>query len=109
MSAERRYIGIERRGADPKRNTTNIQGDSVGVFLVAGEPLIEGTRITVRCIAGYYQMGMNVDEILNSLTHLSQAQVHAALTYYFDHQKEIDEDISSASDEDYWKQVAKKG
>ena len=74
-----------------------------------GEPLIEGTRITVRCIAGYYQMGMSVDEILNSLTHLSQAQVHAALTYYFDHQKEIDEDISSASDEDYWKQRVKKG
>jgi len=28
-----------------------------------GVPLIEGTRITVRCIAGYYQMGMDVDEI----------------------------------------------
>ena len=29
-----------------------------------GAPLIEGTRITVRTVAGYYQMGMNVDEIL---------------------------------------------
>ena len=28
-----------------------------------GSPIIEGTRITVRCIAAYYQMGMSVDEI----------------------------------------------
>jgi len=32
-----------------------------------GSPLIEGTRITVWNIAGYYQMGMNVDEILVNL------------------------------------------
>ena len=32
-----------------------------------GKPLIAGTRITVRCIAGYYQMGMSADEILTTL------------------------------------------
>jgi len=69
-----------------------------------GKPVIEGTRITVRCIAGYYQMGMSVDEILTSLSHLTSSQAHSALAYYFDHQEEIDRDIEEASDEEYWKQ-----
>ncbi len=72
--------------------------------IAGGVPLIEGTRITVRCIAGYYQMGMSVDEILTSLSHLTQSQVHAALLYYFDHQEEIDSELAHASDENYWKQ-----
>jgi uncharacterized protein (DUF433 family) len=29
-----------------------------------GKPLILGTRMPVRCIAGYYQMGMSADEII---------------------------------------------
>lgn len=66
-----------------------------------GAPLIEGTRITVRCIAGYHRMGMSVDDILNSLTHLTPAQVHAALTYYFDHQEEIEKDLADATDQEY--------
>ena len=71
--------------------------------IAGGVPIIEGTRITVRCIAGYYQMGMNVDEILLSLTHLSPSQVHSALAYYFDHQEDIDKDIEESSDIEYWK------
>ncbi|HLC15997.1 MAG TPA: DUF433 domain-containing protein [Thermodesulfovibrionia bacterium] len=71
--------------------------------IAGGVPIIEGTRITVRCIAGYYQMGMNVDEILLSLPHLSPSQVHSALAYYFDHQKDIDKDLQESSDIEYWK------
>jgi len=73
-----------------------------------GAPLIEGTRITVRTIAGYYQMGMNVDEILATLSHLSPAQVHSALAYYFDHQDGIDADLRDSSDEENWKQKVAK-
>ena len=72
--------------------------------IASGAPIIEGTRITVRCIAGYYQMGMGVDEILTSLSHLTPAEVHAALAYYFDHKKEIDRDLEASSDIAYWKQ-----
>jgi len=72
--------------------------------IVNGAPLIEGTRISVRTIAGYYQMGMNVDEILSTLSHLSAAQIHSALAYYFDHQDEIDTDLRESSDEKHWKQ-----
>jgi uncharacterized protein (DUF433 family) len=71
--------------------------------IAGGSPVIEGTRITVRAIAGYYQMGMNVDEILTTLTHLTSSQVHSALAYYFDHQDEIDKSLMESSDIDYWK------
>ena len=72
--------------------------------IAGGAPAIEGTRITVRCVAAYYQMGMSVDEILTSLTHLTSSQVHSALSYYFDHQVEIDRSIEESSDGSYWKQ-----
>lgn len=68
-----------------------------------GVPIIEGTRTTVRTIAGYYQMGMSVDEILTSLSHLTTSQVHSALAYYFDHQSEIDKDMNESTDVEFWK------
>jgi uncharacterized protein (DUF433 family) len=52
--------------------------------IAGGRPIIAGTRIAVHCIAGYYQTGMRVDEILDSLRHLTPSQVHSALAYYFD-------------------------
>ena len=72
--------------------------------IAGGAPIIEGTRITVRCIAGYYQMGMSVDEILTSLSHLSPSQVYSALAYYFDHKGEIDKNLEASYDIEYWKQ-----
>ena len=71
--------------------------------ILNGVPIVKGTRIAVRCIAGYYQMGMSTDEILISLPHLTASQVHAALAYYFDHQDEIDRDLQENSDTEYWK------
>ncbi|MGH8058252.1 MAG: type II toxin-antitoxin system prevent-host-death family antitoxin [Candidatus Entotheonellia bacterium] len=55
-----------------------------------GEPLIRGTRITVRHIVERVQAGQTVETILAALPHLTRAQVHAALAYYYDHQAEID-------------------
>jgi uncharacterized protein (DUF433 family) len=71
--------------------------------IASGAPLIKGTRITVRAIAGYYQLGMTPDEILQSLPHLNQAQLHAALAYYFDHKKTIDRDLKRNSDVNHWR------
>ena len=73
-----------------------------------GAPLIDGTRVTVRTIAGYYQIGMDVDEILATLPHLSPAQVHSALAYYFDHQHDIDADLLDSSDDVKWKEKVSK-
>ena len=70
--------------------------------IAGGSPIITGTRITVRTVAGYDQMGMSVDEILSTLQHLTPAQVHSALTYYFDHQAEIDQDMKEHADIEHW-------
>ena len=71
--------------------------------IAGGSPIIKGTRIAVRTIAGYYQMGMSVDEILTTLQHLSPSQVHSALAYYFDHQQEIDRELEVSTDVEHWK------
>jgi hypothetical protein len=51
---------------------------------------------------------MSVDEILQSLPHLTQSQVHAALTFYFDHQAEIDRDLRRNADLNYWRKQLKQ-
>ena len=71
--------------------------------ILHGAPIIAGTRVPVRAVAGYYQMGMSVDEIVMSLSGITMAEAHAALAYYFDHQEEIDKDIQSNNDIDRWK------
>ena len=68
-----------------------------------GKSIVSGTRTTVRSIAGYYQMGMSIDEILTTLPHLTPSQVHSALAFYFDHQEEIDLDLRQSSDVHFWK------
>jgi len=76
--------------------------------ILGGIPIVAGTRTPVRAVAGYYQMGMTADEIMQSLPHLTPAQLHAALAYYFDHKQAVDRDIARSSDLDHWKQEAEK-
>ena len=66
-----------------------------------GRPRIDGTRISVQVIAEYYNHFHNVDSILKTLPRLKAAQVHAALTYYFDHKEYFDEEIRKWSDKDF--------
>jgi uncharacterized protein (DUF433 family) len=66
--------------------------------IVGGSPIVAGTRTTVRAISGYYQMGMSVDEIRLALPHLTLAQIHHALGYYFDHQDEIEKERAENED-----------
>jgi uncharacterized protein (DUF433 family) len=73
-----------------------------------GVPIVKGTRITVRAIAGYYQLGLTPDEILHSLPHLTQSQLHAALAYYFDHQAAIDRDLKRNADVNHWRRQVRQ-
>lgn len=66
-----------------------------------GEPKIKGTGIAVWVIAGWHGMGMSVDEIVAIYPHLTAAQVHDALSYYYDHKAEIDE-VRAQNTEEYW-------
>ena len=61
--------------------------------IAGGRPVIRGTRITVKAIVGYYKLGLSVEEMLEDLPALTPAQVYEALSYYHDHQVEIERDI----------------
>lgn len=59
--------------------------------VLGGQPVIEGTRIAVWHIVGYYyKVGMSVEEILAEWDYLQPAQVFSAMAFYHDHRAEID-------------------
>ena len=69
----------------------------VRIESVCGErPIIKGTRTPVRSIIGYYKLGLSVEEILEGLPHLSAAQIYDAISYYLDHQEEIERDFKES-------------
>jgi uncharacterized protein (DUF433 family) len=58
-----------------------------------GKPRISGHRITVKDIVIWYdRMGKSADEIASEY-NLNLSDIHAALTYYFDHREEINRSI----------------
>jgi uncharacterized protein (DUF433 family) len=62
--------------------------------VVGGRPCIAGTRVSVRGIALQGNAGLSPEEIVAALgAHVSLAQVHAALAYYFANKAEIDSDM----------------
>ncbi|MCS6903473.1 MAG: DUF433 domain-containing protein [Candidatus Bipolaricaulota bacterium] len=61
-----------------------------------GRPIIRGTRIAVWVIAGWLQKGYSPEEIQAEIyPSLSLAQIYDALSYYYDHQAEVDADIAA--------------
>lgn len=62
-----------------------VRDDSI----LNGEPIIQGTRTPVRAIVETWRMGVAPEEIPQGLPHLTLGQVFGALTYYSDHQDEI--------------------
>ena len=58
-----------------------------------GTARIDGTRIKVKQIAEDNNAGLTANDIVDAYPHLSLAQVHAALAFYFDHKAEVDAEI----------------
>jgi uncharacterized protein (DUF433 family) len=56
--------------------------------------MIKGTRIAVSTIVGYIRLGEPPEFIAQSvLPHLALAQIHDALSYYYEHQDEIEAEL----------------
>lgn len=65
-------------------------------------PVIKGTRVRVSTVVGYTRMGYDAEKIANELLpHLNLAQIHDALSYYYDHRDEIDQELAEDS-EAFW-------
>ncbi len=60
-----------------------------------GRPKIAGTGVTVLRIAGWHNQGFIPEEIAAKFGHISLAQVHAALAYYYSNKEEINVDVQA--------------
>ena len=59
-----------------------------------GVPILTGTQTKViEIVLDRLAHHWDADEIKRQHPHLSLAQIHAALAYYYDHQYELDRDI----------------
>lgn len=59
-----------------------------------GVPMIAGTNTkVVEIILPHLAWGWHGDQLHENYPHLSLAQIYSALSYYYDHQQEIDDDI----------------
>lgn len=63
--------------------------------ILNSEPIIEGTRTTVRTIVVYSRIVPSREELLAAFPHLKLEQVDAALLYYRDHEHEIEHYIAN--------------
>jgi len=61
--------------------------------ILAGEPIIKGTRTPVRAIVELWRQPLAPEIIIEHLPHLTLAQVFDALSYYSDHTDEINAHI----------------
>ncbi len=60
-----------------------------------GKPIIRGTRIKVsQIVIEYERLGWTPDEIVQAHPHLTLAQVHDALSYYYENIDEIERQIA---------------
>jgi uncharacterized protein (DUF433 family) len=60
-----------------------------------GRARIAGTRIKVEHVYNWVErQGMAPAQVVKEYPHLTMAQVHAALAYYWSHQEEIQRDIA---------------
>ena len=61
--------------------------------ILGGEPVIRDTSTPVRAIVELWRQGSVPEEICRQLPHLNLAQIFDALSYYSDHQDEINAHI----------------
>ena len=57
--------------------------------ILGGEPIVAGTRVPVRAVVELWRLGVAPEEVPTHLPHLTPAQVFDALSYFMDHQAEI--------------------
>ncbi len=62
-----------------------------------GKPRVRGSGVAVRVLAELHNIGWSAEKLADHM-ELTVAQVYAALSYYYDHQAEMDE-VTRANEE----------
>lgn len=78
-----------------------------GKGIGGGRPIISGTRTRVSNLIAYYKLGLSPEDIAREFTHLTLSQIHDALSYYYEHQEEIDREIDEESEDNLKKLLSK--
>jgi uncharacterized protein (DUF433 family) len=76
--------------------TLTINHIAVDPGMCGGKPYIAGKGISVQYIAALHNNEWTVSDLVENLD-LTPGQIHAALSYYFDHKAEIDQDIQTTA------------
>src|SRR3989442_6768918 len=58
--------------------------------IIGGKPHVRGHRVGVHRVAGWWKLGLSIEEIGEELSTLSAAEIFAALAYYQLNMAEID-------------------
>lgn len=61
--------------------------------LLAGSPVIRGTKVPVRRIWAWHRKGVTVETLVKRYPHLGPAKVLAALAFSYDNQDVVDADM----------------
>jgi uncharacterized protein (DUF433 family) len=73
-----------------------------------GSPVIAGTKFPVRSVVSYVlRQGMTPEELAAEFRHLTLAQIYDALSYYYDHQVDIDRDIAANTEDNVRSQLGR--
>lgn len=56
----------------------------------SGEPMVRGSDIKIREIAELHLAGNSMEDLQRQFAQLRMSQIHAALSYYYDHTDAID-------------------
>jgi uncharacterized protein (DUF433 family) len=65
-----------------------------------GSPVIRGTKFPVCSVVNYVlRQGLPPEELVREFSHLTLAQVYDALSYYYDHKQEIDQELVQNTEE----------
>ncbi len=62
--------------------------------ILEGEPVIKGTRISVRTVVLMERLYRDIGRVQEALPHLARADIVQALDFYKEHRAEIDEYIA---------------
>jgi uncharacterized protein (DUF433 family) len=111
--SETTYQWLQRKAEESARTPDQIADELLRQQLVPGhayievvekitgpQAMIKGTRVPVSIIIGYLRMGETPESLVdNILPHLTLAQVYDALSYYHDHQDEIEQEMIENTEE----------
>ena len=100
LNQVRRELGSLRSSVDQLGQVIHPQTVTAPAHIIripgvhGGRPVVRGTGVSVQTIAEQSQLGRSPQQIVEDFEDvLTLAQVHDALSYYYEHQVEIDRSI----------------